>query len=284
MQSIPPYMTPNEQFATAIDNSDATLQPWKHWEFLGALDDQLIEDIHTTCDPVIWPEKGDANRRNFGEEYDPDAKLYDNGIFITYWGNKKEGLPDTHYKSFRLCFKKGMDGISPAIKQAVKLFTSKEVVTAFEKKTKRPIGEAMLKLSYVKEREGWGMYVHDDHPDTCALTVIIYIPKITPPEDNTMGTSVYNQNAELHHRSKYGHNVGFYFVPCNKKFRRTLHGFDGDIIGERYFLIAQYIKDKNMNYDDPRVIIKLDGLKSGLGDYYHDDTPDTKNNLWKLND
>ena len=125
---------------------------------------------------------------------------------------------------------------------------------------KQTLDNTFIKACYMHERTGWKMRIHDDHPDTCKLTVIVYIPKSDPPDDNELGTSLYNQDGTLYCRTDYKYNVGHFFVPTSKRFRRTLHAFDGHIPNERHSILIQYLTHTDIDINNPRIPILYDGF------------------------
>lgn len=250
--------------------------PWKYWAAKNILSDCLISSLHKACCPPNWPEMGTVELKPVSEcQY-----VYETGSFETPWWESRSG--ETHdaseYKGFRLYFRKGVESKSSAVSELIQTFTSREVREAFEQITGKQLSNSVVKLCYTQEKPGWKMHIHDDHPATCKLTFLIYVPVLSPPDNCQMGTSLYNQDATLHHRAPYVNNTGQFFVPCSKKFRRTLHGFDGEIIEDRRFLLIQYLTCADIDVDDPKIPIEYDGIYGApkVLDY---DTADT---LWKV--
>ncbi len=264
--------------ANAILAADKNKVPWKYWTATNILSEELISSLHVTCAPHTWPSLGEAHQKSI----ESCTEIYETGSFETLWWEPGPKSNEQHiideYKGFRLYFRKGIESKSSAAGELIEIFTSSEVREAFECVTRKSLDKTVVKLCYTQEKPGWKMHVHDDHPSTCKLTFLIYVPVLPVPEDCEMGTSMYNQDATLHHRAPYVNNTGQFFVPCSKKFRRTLHGFDGKIVEDRRFILIQYLTHTDIDVDNPKIPIEYDGIYSAphVMDY---DTVDT---LWRV--
>jgi len=260
----------------AITNSIKETAPWKCWTAENILSEDLISSLHESCCPPEWPEPGKGKPRPVEES----QYVYQTGSFETPWWEDDPRTGTKYkvdgYKGFRLYFRKGIENKDASVNELLNMFTSADVRQAFESITKKKLDNTVAKICYTQEKPGWKMHIHDDHPSTCKLTFLIYLPVLPIPEDCQMGTSIYNQDATLHHRAPYVNNTGQFFIPCSKKFRRTLHGFDGKIVEDRRFLLIQYLTHTDIDVNNPKIPIEYDGIygKPKVMDY------DTSDTLW----
>ena len=263
----------NEQMedltVSSINEGQLVREPWKHWTVNNVLPDHIIDQVHKDNHFDTWP------------EIDEEQSLF---ITTAFEGDKTK----SQYTGYRYYFKK--DTATAAAIDLTKIFTHSSVVESLTNLTGANLKNTFLKVCYSRERNGWSLHKHDDHPETCKLTMIVYLPIEGPPKDNEMGTSLYNQDLSLHHREKYSYNLGSMFVPCTKRFRRTLHGFDGEIEGDRRFVLFQYLTHEGIDMDDPRVPYKYDGVlrppntfKAKTTSSFYSGQVDTIETLWRVN-
>jgi len=257
------------QLVVAVRNSIRNKQPWPHWTTSNCLSDSLIRNLHEEFGITKWPLHGESTEHP--------------GSFETTWSSNKEDTytnGDDCYKGHRLYFRKGIE-TNPVAKELIDIVTNKAVVDTFREVTHKPLNNLFAKICYVTERTGWKMHIHDDHPESCRLTMIVYLPQDDVSDGNTMGTSLYNQDLTLHHRATYDYNLGEFFIPCKKKFRRTLHGFDGDIPSTRNFLLFQYLSYDDIDMSNPQIPNHYDGVFDKPQLTYHYDTLE---NLWRVDE
>ena len=255
--------TSKDSVVEQINKAQLIKQPWKHWTVRDILPADILTQLHKDNHFDEWPDSSEKNSLFITTSFDGSA---------------------SKYTGYRYYFKK--DTQSEAALQLVDIFTDSKIVKALSSLTGTSLSNTFLKSCYSRERNGWTLHKHDDHPSTCKLTMIVYLPTEEVPEDNEMGTSLYNQDLTLHHRETYAYNFGSMFVPCSKRFRKTLHGFDGTIIGDRRFVLFQYLTCDGIDMNDPKIPYKYDGvLKRNLlqqtAELGQSDTIDT---LWKVNE